>query len=174
MTSIRKFWWAGLTLAAFVGCAEETQTTPSTPAATPGPAPTTPPGPAAKTDTPEPAKEADQKEMEKPESPPASAPKVDAPKVDAPKIDAPKPDADKKAESVKLNDEELAAIKKLPADEQPLALKQLICPVSDEHLGAMDTPIKVTAEGKTFFLCCKGCKKELDADAKAVLAKLKN
>ncbi len=36
----------------------------------------------------------------------------------------------------------------------------------------MGTPIKVTAEGKTFYLCCKGCKKDVDADPKAVVAKL--
>lgn len=174
MTSIRKFWWAGLALAAFVGCAEETTTTP--PAAAPGPAPTTPPGPA-----PAETKDAGKPEMKDTEKPepkdaekPAEAPKIDAPKVDAPKIDAPKAESDKKAAAVKLSDEQIAEIKKLPADDQAVALKQMICPVSDEPLGDMGVPIKVTAEGKSFFLCCKSCKKGVDADAKAVLAKLKN
>ncbi|WP_165244987.1 hypothetical protein [Paludisphaera soli] len=76
------------------------------------------------------------------------------------------------ASEVKLSDEEIAAIKKLPADEQDAALKQAICPVSDEHLGAMDVPLKVTAEGRTFYLCCEGCKKAVEEDPKAVLAKL--
>ena len=44
--------------------------------------------------------------------------------------------------------------------------------MSDEHLGSMDVPVKVSAEGKTLYLCCKGCKKDFDADPKAVLAKL--
>ncbi|AMV38692.1 hypothetical protein [Planctomyces sp. SH-PL62] len=76
------------------------------------------------------------------------------------------------AGEVKLSDEEIAAIKKLPADEQDAALKQAVCPVSDEHLGAMDMPLKVTAEGRTFYLCCEGCKKAVEEDPKAVIAKL--
>ena len=180
MTSIRKFWWAGVTLAALAGCAEEssTTTTTTTPAET-GPAPTTPPGgaPAAKPETPPTGKpemkdegKPEAKEAEKPETPP----KIDAPKIDAPKIDAPKAEPDKKSDTTKLSDEELAEIKKLPASEQPLALKQAVCPVSGEHLGSMDVPVKVNADGKTFFICCKGCKKEVDADPKAVVAKLKD
>lgn len=172
MICIRKFWWTGVALATFVGCAEEQPPAPSAPA-TPA-APTTPPA-AAKPATPESAKPeateaAPTKEMEKTETPAPAA----LPKIEGPKIEAPKPEAEKKADAAKLSDEELANIKKLPAAEQPLALKQLVCPVSDEHLGAMDTPVKITAGGKTFFVCCKGCKKDVDADLKAVLAKLKN
>ncbi len=106
-------------------------------------------------------------------------PKVEAPKVEAPVIEAPKPEppqkegeAKDKAAAVSLSDEEVAEIKKLPAGEQAVALKQAVCPVSDETLGSMGVPIKVSAEGKTFYLCCKGCKKEVDADPKAVVAKL--
>ena len=173
MISIRKFWWTGVALATFVGCGEEPSPAPSAPA-TPGAA-TTPPAAetpkAAEPAKPNAAEPAPTKEMDKPEAPAPAA----LPKIEGPKIDAPKPDGDKKSDAdAKLSDDELAAIKKLPADEQPLALKQLVCPVSDEHLGAMDTPIKVTAGGKTFFICCKGCKKDVDADLKAVLAKLKN
>ena len=36
----------------------------------------------------------------------------------------------------------------------------------------MGVPIRVTAEGKTFFLCCKSCEKEVKADPKAIVAKL--
>jgi YHS domain-containing protein len=36
----------------------------------------------------------------------------------------------------------------------------------------MGVPLKVSAEGKTFFLCCKGCNKELKANPQAVVAKL--
>ena len=108
---------------------------------------------------------------------PADAPKPEMPaddiKIEAPKIEPPtKGDAPKSAATPKLSDVEIAEIKALPADEQPVALKQAVCPVSGEHLGSMDTPIKVTAEGKTFFICCKSCKKEVDKDPKAVLAKL--
>jgi YHS domain-containing protein len=54
-----------------------------------------------------------------------------------------------------------------------VALKQLVCPVSDEHLGSMGTPLKVTAEGQTFYICCKGCNKDVKDDPAAVVAKLK-
>ncbi|GAC1474522.1 MAG: hypothetical protein NVSMB9_25040 [Isosphaeraceae bacterium] len=131
----------------------------------------------------------------------SSLPKVEAPKIDAPasKDDASKDDASKhdgsksdasksdekgdpskgdaskdkaKTAGVKLNADEIAEVKKLPANEQDAALAQVVCPVSDEHLGTMGVPIKVSAEGKTFYLCCKGCKKEVDAHPKDVLAKL--
>jgi len=104
------------------------------------------------------------------------APKVDAPKVDAPKLDAPKDeapkDAPKAAAAASLSDEEVAEIKKLPAAEQTVALKQIICPASGENLGSMGKPVKVTAKGKTFFLCCSSCEKDVKADPDAVLAKL--
>ena len=51
-------------------------------------------------------------------------------------------------------------------------MKQVLCPVSGEHLGSMDAPIKVSAEGKTFYLCCKSCKKEVEKNPKEVVAKL--
>lgn len=75
---------------------------------------------------------------------------------------------------VTLTEGEIAEIKKLPEDEAALALKQKVCPISGEHLGteAMGTPIKVTAEGKTVFLCCGGCKKMFESDPKTALAKL--
>ena len=36
----------------------------------------------------------------------------------------------------------------------------------------MEKPIKVTAEGRTFYLCCEGCEEDLKANPKAVIAKL--
>src|SRR5262249_18578876 len=110
-----------------------------------------------------------------PETPPEKA-KSDTPaKGEPPKAEAPKAEpakASPKAAAVKLSDDEVAEIKKLPESEQAAALKQAVCPVSDEPLGSMGMPVKVSAEGKTFYLCCKNCKKEVDADPKAVLAKL--
>ena len=52
------------------------------------------------------------------------------------------------------------------------ALKQAVCPVSGEHLGSMGTPFKITAEGRTFYLCCDGCVDKVKEDPKGVLAKL--
>ena len=33
-------------------------------------------------------------------------------------------------------------------------------------------PIKVDAEGRTFYLCCKSCEDDVKKDPKGVLAKL--
>ena len=56
--------------------------------------------------------------------------------------------------------DELAAIKELPAAEQDAAIAQAVCPVSTHNLGSMGKPLKVTAEGRTFYLCCESCEKE--------------
>ena len=92
---------------------------------------------------------------------PSESPKAEeaAPAVEAPKAAA-------------LSTEELDAVKKLPEAEQTLAIKQAVCLVSGEHLGAMGTPIKVELDGKVGFLCCKGCKGDYDSDPAAAFAKL--
>ena len=169
MSPIRKPWWAALALSIpmamlAAGCGETTETpdTPPPPVVTPKP---------AKTEAPkvEPAKT----EAPKVEPPKVDPPKVDAPKPAAPKAEAPKPEPAKVAAApVKLSDDELATIRKLPKEDVDAAIKQAVCPVSGDHLGTMDTPVKVTAEGKTFFLCCKSCKKEVDQHPKDVIAKL--
>jgi len=72
-----------------------------------------------------------------------------------------------------LNDEEKAEIAKLTEKkDQDAATAQVICPVSDENLGSMGVPIKVSADGKDAYLCCKGCVKDFEKDPKAVFAKL--
>ena len=38
------------------------------------------------------------------------------------------------------------------------------CPVSDEALGGMGKPVKVTHEGTDVYLCCKGCVKDFNKD----------
>ena len=77
------------------------------------------------------------------------------------------------AKTVSLTADEKGEIAKL-ADktDQDSALAQAICPVSGENLGSMGVPIKVSAEGKTAYLCCNGCNKDFDKDPKAVFAKL--
>ena len=99
--------------------------------------------------------------------------KDDSKKADAPSLEGPKAGAaNDDGKPVKLTDEEITKIKALPAAEQDLALNQAVCPVSGDHLGNMGTPIKVTAEGRTFYLCCKGCQDDVKSDPKAVIAKL--
>jgi hypothetical protein len=102
-------------------------------------------------------------------------PKADASKKsdEGPKIEGPKDDNAKATDGASSpNAEELAAIKQLPEDEQKVALKQGTCPVSDEPLGAMGKPLRVTYEGRSFYLCCKSCEPKVKADPKAIIAKL--
>jgi len=171
MTSIRRAWWAALVLAAIAGCTEEPAPV-VTQAPVDMPAPSSPaaPAPSPAVSTPDPATPpaGEIKATPTPDAPGGEAtPKVDTPAVDAPKGDAPK------AAAVTLTEDEVAEIKNLPAAEQPLALKQLVCPVSGENLGSMGKPVKVAAQGQSFFLCCTGCEKEVKSDPAAVLAKLK-
>ncbi|WP_417739380.1 hypothetical protein [Rosistilla oblonga] len=47
---------------------------------------------------------------------------------------------------------------------------QKACPVMDEPLGGMGTPIKVMVGGKPIYLCCKGCIKKVQAEPAKYLA----
>jgi hypothetical protein len=89
---------------------------------------------------------------------------------DAPIVEG--PSAKPAAAAAKLTEDELAEIKKLPQAEQDAAIAQVVCPVSSENLGGMGKPVKVTAEGRSFYLCCKNCEKDVKDDPKGVLAKL--
>jgi hypothetical protein len=53
------------------------------------------------------------------------------------------------------------AFAKLDPKDREAALAQKICPVSDQALGSMGKPIKVTVEGQDVFVCCAGCVEEL-------------
>lgn len=63
----------------------------------------------------------------------------------------------------------LAAAKQ---SDKELIEKQKTCPVTDQPLGSMGKPVKVTVKGRTVFLCCAGCKKKLLADPDKYLKKL--
>jgi YHS domain-containing protein len=164
MIPLRKYWWAALIGSALAGCAEEqaTQTTPP-------PTPPTSTGPLMKPKV----EDTNPTPTPPPSEPKAEVPKKDlAPPIEPPKVESPKADEPKTAAAVKLSDEELAEIKKLPAAEQAVALQQKLCPVSGENLGGMGVPFKVSAEGKTFYLCCKSCEKDVKENPQAVIAKL--
>ncbi len=74
--------------------------------------------------------------------------------------------------AAKLSDKELAKIKELPQAEQDAAIAQAVCPVSGHKLGSMDKPVKVTAEGRTFYICCDSCEDDVKTKGKEVVAKL--
>ncbi len=156
MNAIRKSIWTIMILGAAAGCAGEGVEE------TPPPSGATSPPVFSK--------------LEPSKIPPAPAipSAADKPKADElPKVEGPKAESSTtKAGDSKLKAEEVAAIKELPEAEQALATKQLVCPVSDHNLGSMGKPLKVTAEGRTFYLCCEGCEEKVKTDAKAVIAKL--
>lgn len=49
---------------------------------------------------------------------------------------------------------------------------QKVCPVMDESLGSMGTPVKVIIGDKPIYLCCKGCIKKIQAEPAKYLAML--
>ncbi|MDR3621413.1 MAG: hypothetical protein P4L85_18835 [Paludisphaera borealis] len=167
---------SALALSFLIGCAGEESMAPSAPTTSSTPTASKPSAPPVKADdkaptlTPAPAKDEDKAPTPTLTPAPAPTPPADdAKKTEAkPSLEGPAADAG----AVKLTDDELVEIKKLPADEQAAAIAQAVCPVSDEHLGSMEMPIKVSAEGRTFYLCCSGCEKSLKPDAKSVIAKL--
>lgn len=90
-----------------------------------------------------------------------------------------KKDETPKTAEVTLSADEVATIKSMPeASDAEAALAQKICPVGEEepgkfnHLGSMGKPIKQEANGKTVYLCCKGCVEDFKADPAKYLAKV--
>jgi membrane fusion protein, copper/silver efflux system len=59
------------------------------------------------------------------------------------------------------------------SDDEKLIARQKVCPVTDEPLGgSMGRPVKLVVEGRTVFICCKACERELRSEPKKYLAKL--
>jgi len=65
-----------------------------------------------------------------------------------------------------------AELAKLSPEDAASALKQHMCPVSGEMLGAMGAPEKVGVNGQQVWICCDGCKEKLLANPNKYLAKL--
>jgi hypothetical protein len=61
---------------------------------------------------------------------------------------------------------------KLSAADQALADAQKVCPVTDEALGSMGSPIKVMLGDRAVFVCCDACIEELKANPDKYLAKI--
>jgi len=60
----------------------------------------------------------------------------------------------------------------LSEEDRASAMKQHFCPVSGDMLGEMGEPVKVTVKGQDVWLCCEGCKKDIEANPDEYLAKL--
>jgi hypothetical protein len=65
-----------------------------------------------------------------------------------------------------------AALASLSPEDKAQAIKQKICPFSEEPLGSMGTPIKVSVAGHEVFVCCEGCEAPLKQDPATHLAKI--
>ncbi len=61
---------------------------------------------------------------------------------------------------------------KLNEEDRALAEAQGFCVSSDEPLGAMGVPLKLTLKDGTAFVCCKGCEKKALRDPEKTLAKV--
>ncbi|QDS92192.1 YHS domain protein [Roseimaritima multifibrata] len=57
-------------------------------------------------------------------------------------------------------------------DDAAAIAAQKVCPVMDEPLGGMGTPVKMMVGEKTIFLCCKGCIKKVQAEPAKYVAML--
>jgi hypothetical protein len=57
--------------------------------------------------------------------------------------------------------------------DRKAAMAQKVCPVTDERLFSMGTPIKASAGGRSFFLCCANCEDDAAADFDEYFAKVK-
>jgi len=82
--------------------------------------------------------------------------------------------AEPKQEDQSLTPEMLAVLDKLPPEDRKLAIEQQICPVRNLRLGSMGVPPRMTAGGKTVFLCCPGCEGQFTAAPDKYLAVLAN
>lgn len=60
-----------------------------------------------------------------------------------------------------LDDKVLEALAALSPEKKEAAIRQEICPVTKMALGSMGTPPQVDVEGKSVFICCKGCERRL-------------
>lgn len=65
-----------------------------------------------------------------------------------------------------------ASIPQSPARNAELAALQKICPVSNDQLGTMGTPIRAVAGGHVVLLCCASCQEKLAARPDYYLARL--
>jgi hypothetical protein len=81
---------------------------------------------------------------------------------------------DKAADKDKEEAEIRAELAKLPPEDRKLAEQQKYCVIEDDNrLGEMGPPIKLMIKGQPVFICCKGCKKQAEADPDKTLAKVK-
>ena len=62
------------------------------------------------------------------------------------------------------------ALAHLSTTDRVLAETQKICPVSEDPLGSMGKPIKLTVQGQDVFICCQGYEEPLREEPEKYLA----
>jgi membrane fusion protein, copper/silver efflux system len=72
----------------------------------------------------------------------------------------------------RIRDEPADSLAGLGAEDQALARRQKLCPVTNKPLGSMGTPARAVAKGRVVFLCCDGCESKLIGDPEKYLAKV--
>jgi membrane fusion protein, copper/silver efflux system len=65
-----------------------------------------------------------------------------------------------------------ANLAKLSPEDQKLAARQKICPITGLVLGSMGVPVKITLKDQTVFLCCPGCVEQAKKDPEKTLNKV--
>jgi Cu(I)/Ag(I) efflux system membrane fusion protein len=65
-----------------------------------------------------------------------------------------------------------AELAKLGAEDRRLAEAQKTCPVTNEPLGSMGVPVKLTLKNQPVFLCCRGCESEAKTEPDRILARV--
>lgn len=66
------------------------------------------------------------------------------------------------------------AMQSLSEEDRQSALRQRICPVSEEPLGSMGPPVKVVVGEQEIWICCDSCEELLKADPQSYLEKLQS
>ena len=71
-----------------------------------------------------------------------------------------------------MSEKVAASLRKLSPEDKKLAQAQRFCPIRNDPLGSMGVPVKLTLDGKSVFICCKGCVAEAQADPMKTLARV--
>lgn len=71
--------------------------------------------------------------------------------------------------TARLTAKHLSEIAKLAPEDQVLAKEQVLCPITKQPLGSMGKPVKVIVKGQSVLVCCKGCIRQVEKEADAVL-----
>jgi Cu(I)/Ag(I) efflux system membrane fusion protein len=79
---------------------------------------------------------------------------------------------DARASSPQASDKVQANLAKLPEADRKLAVAQGVCPISGLPLGSMGVPETMTVQGRVLFVCCEGCRDQVNQDPQAALSRL--